>query len=178
MSPTDVPKLVRKKIVIETVIEEASILIFKPPIEGKVCDCKGVAAPTFICRRCYGTEIVGGFDARRERIAINEVRYEEVENSVTELNTTKDTDGFLDLDDWITVTFNCPIHCNIYYGCIFELDNRFWRVTGVESTNVEIDEDDNFVDPHLEVIARNLHAYEAAHTYLDDLRIATDELKN
>jgi len=171
----ELPKQVRQKTVEEVFIEKATIIVFKPPLTGAECAChEKIMEPAAICRECYGTGILGGFDLRKEVIPIEEAAYEEIEKVITVLDTTKTDHAFASMDDWVLLTFECPLHSHIYSGCIFELNNRFWKVTNVEE-ECEEDAETGVGRPYWEVQARKLHEYEPAYIFLDDKRWKGEE---
>lgn len=177
---TELPKLVRTKTVEEVFIEKATIVVFKPPLQGTRCSCfEKDKEPGFLCRECYGTGVVGGFDLRKEVISIQDATYEEIENVTVSLDTTKTDHQFDSIDDWVSLSFECPFQCSIYYGCIFSLDNHYWRVITVsERDSEEEDFEGEYLKTHWEVSARKLQPFEPAYVFLDDKKWKLEEHVN
>lgn len=159
-------KMIRTKTVEEIFVEKTEIDMWHPPLKGDRCTCftKEKEERAFPCRECYDTGVVGGF-ILYGLVPVISAGFEEVKESETKVKHEDST--VVLLDDFVS-TFECEFHHHIYHGCIFKLENRYWKVSRMEEAEADEDNDGMPLPSRWHITARKLMEFEGPYVFLKE----------
>lgn len=171
---TDVQRMVRTKTVKEVFVEKGHFLLWKPALGGKRCECfLKEHDPSWLCRECYGSGLLGGgYVTDVKPVRFQDASFEEVEVAeVQEDTTTENAPCPCPLmDEFVTLNFECDLHYHVYYGCIFKLEDRYWKVIGIEERDDDEDDTGLPTPARWSVRARKLQEFEGVYLFLQDVK--------
>ena len=106
-------KMIRTKVVKETFIETGHFLLWRPVQEDlrkgfRRCEC--IVAKEEVCRKCYGTGLVGGGYVRKVMpVWFRNAFFEEIESfEIKEDTTSNDENSSVNpMDDPVSMSFDC-----------------------------------------------------------------------
>ena len=154
---------VRVKTVREVKAPEAELKLWYPPLKRDDkpewhCTNEVHRDDLSVCTDCYGTGVRGAY-VQTETFLVQDLSYAEEQDGPED-----------DLEELTSLTFYCAVRHHVFNGCLYDFDDRAWKVAMVEQADLDEDDDGEFLPERWDVWCRKLDRYESAYYFLRNER--------